>query len=136
MHFRGETTSDLGCNWKFYVEHCLATHEPGMSAEGEEIWSWAWPALIIRHAQGNAEVQQVIPRSFSRSRVVQYVLAADDALAATAMQAAQARIAHAKAACENAQQSVEQGLLPAATHALVEAFRARLRDASAMQPVV
>ena len=23
MHFRGETTTDLGCNWKLYVEHCL-----------------------------------------------------------------------------------------------------------------
>ena len=34
--FSGESSIDIGCNWKLYIEHCLA----------EDPASWAWPALI------------------------------------------------------------------------------------------
>jgi nitrite reductase/ring-hydroxylating ferredoxin subunit len=107
LHFHGERATDLGCNWKLYVEHCLS----------EDLWSWSWPNLIARHGERNAEVQQVIPRSFSRTRVVQYFLGTDDL-------AAEERMTGAKAVCERAQKSVEEGRLPAANHALVQAFRA------------
>jgi hypothetical protein len=65
-------------------------------------------------------VQQVIPRSFSRTRVVQYFLGTDDV-------AAGERMTGAKAACERAQKSVEGGVLPAASHTLVQAFRALVK---------
>jgi nitrite reductase/ring-hydroxylating ferredoxin subunit len=109
--FSGESTTDIGCNWKLYIEHCLA----------EDPATWAWPALIARSAAGGAEVQQVIPRSFNRSRVVQHSFGA-----------ARLDLGPAKAACEDAQKRTEAGeLLPVAS-AAVAAFRERVR--SSVQP--
>jgi nitrite reductase/ring-hydroxylating ferredoxin subunit len=111
MAFCGEVTTELGCNWKVYVEYCLE----------EARFSWDWPALIARFGNGLAEVQQVIPRSFGRTRVVQYFFTVDT------LEAARARIALAKSACEDAQRSIEQGALLSSSNPRVQAFRARIR---------
>jgi hypothetical protein len=111
MRFCGEATSELGCNWKVYVEYCLE----------EARFSWDWPALIARFGSGLAEVQQVIPRSFSRTRVVQYFFTVDT------LEAAKGRMALAKSACEDAQISIEQGVLLPSTDLRIQAFRARIR---------
>ena len=117
MRYCGEMTTELGCNWKVYVEYCL----------GEAGWCWDWPALIARFEGGHAEVQQIIPRTFNRTRVVQYLFNLDT------LEAAKARMARAKSACEDAQKSIEQGVLPPAASPLVQAFRARIRDAYTKQ---
>lgn len=109
--FSGESTTDIGCNWKLYVEHCLA----------EAPASWAWPALIVRSGAQGSAVQQVIPRSFSRTRVVEHCFGA-----------AALDLAPAKAACEQAQKHAEAGRLAPAANAAVAAFRERVR--SAVQP--
>ena len=103
--FSGESTTDIGCNWKLYIEHRLA----------EDSASWAWPALIVRSDGNGTEVQQVIPRSFSRTRVVQYCFGAE-----------RLDLAPAKAACEAAQQRTEAGELPPAATTAVAAFRERV----------
>jgi len=109
--FAGESTTDVGCNWKLYIEHCLA----------EDPSSWAWPALIVRSSAGGSEVQQVIPRSFSRTRIVQHSFGA-----------ATLDLAPAKAACEDAQKRAEAGQVSAAANAAVAAFRERV--CSSVQP--
>ena len=103
--FAGESATEVGCNWKLYIEHCLA-EDPG---------SWAWPALIVRSGADGAVAQQVIPRSFSRTRVVQHSFGA-----------ATLDLAPAKAACEDAQQRAEAGQLSPAANAAVAAFRERV----------
>lgn len=109
--FSGESTTEVGCNWKLYIEHCLA-EDPG---------SWAWPALIVRSGAEGSVVQQVIPRSFSRTRIVQHSFGA-----------ARLDLAPAKVACEDAQQRAEAGQLSPAANAAVAAFRERVR--SSVQP--
>ena len=106
--FSGESTTDIGCNWKLYIEHCLV----------EDPASWAWPALIVRSGADGTEVQQVIPRSFSRTRVVQHSFGA-----------ARLDLAPAKAACEAAQKRTEAGEVPKAANSSVAAFRQRVRIA-------
>ena len=101
--FSGESTTDISCNWKLYIEHCLAA-DPG---------SWAWPALVV---SSGAVVQQVIPRSFSRTRIVQHCFGA-----------APLDLAPAKAACEEAQRRAEAGQVSPAANAAVAAFRERVR---------
>ncbi len=105
--FSGESSTDIGCNWKLYIEHCLA----------EDPASWAWPALIARSSADGTEVQQVIPRSFSRTRVVQHSFGG-----------ARLDLAPAKAACEDAQKRTEAGELPKAANSAVAAFRQRVRS--------
>lgn len=109
--FSGESTTDIGCNWKLYIEHCLA-EDPG---------SWSWPALVVSSGADGTVVQQVIPRSFSRTRVVQHSFGA-----------APLDLAPAKAACEEAQKRAESGQLSPAANAAVAAFRERVR--SSVQP--
>ena len=109
--FSGESTTDISCNWKLYIEHCLA----------EDAGSWAWPALVVRSGAEGTVVQQVIPRSFSRTRIVQYCFGA-----------ASHDLEPAKVACEEAQQRAEAGQLAPAANAAVGAFRERVR--SIVQP--
>lgn len=109
--FSGESSTDIGCNWKLYIEHCLA----------EDPASWAWPALIARSSADGTEVQQVIPRSFSRTRVVQHSFGG-----------VRLDLAPAKAACEDAQKRTEAGEVPVPASSAVAAFRERVR--SSVQP--
>jgi nitrite reductase/ring-hydroxylating ferredoxin subunit len=104
--FSGESTTDIGCNWKLYIEHCLAV-DPG---------SWAWPALIVTSGAQGSLVQQVIPRSFSRTRIVQHSFGPG-----------RLDLAPAKVACEEAQQRAEAGQISPAANAAVAAFRDRVR---------
>ena len=104
--FSGESTTDVGCNWKLYIEHCLA----------ENSGSWAWPALIVRSGADGTVVQQVIPRSYSRTRIVQHSYGA-----------ARFDLSPAKAACEEAQQRAEAGKLSPPANAAVAAFRECVR---------
>jgi nitrite reductase/ring-hydroxylating ferredoxin subunit len=105
--FSGESTTDINCNWKLYIEHCLAA----------DAGSWAWPALIVTSGADGSVVQQVIPRSFSRTRIVQHSFGA-----------AARDLAPAKAACEDAQRRAEAGQLSPAANAAVAAFRERVRS--------
>jgi len=109
--FSGESTTDIGCNWKLYIEHCLA----------EDAGSCAWPALVVSSSAEGTVVQQVIPRSFSRTRIVQHCFGA-----------ASLDLAPAKLACEDAQKRAEAGQLSPAANAAVAAFRERVR--SSVQP--
>jgi nitrite reductase/ring-hydroxylating ferredoxin subunit len=107
-NFSGESTTDIGCNWKLYIEHCLAA-DPA---------SWAWPALVVRAAPDGIEVQQVIPRTFNRTRVIQHYFGE-----------AKRDLMAAKSACENAQKRAEAGELAAAPTPAVAAFRGRVLGA-------
>ena len=104
--FSAESTTDIGCNWKIYIEHCLAA-DPR---------SWAWPALVAPSGADGIVVQQVIPRSFSRTRIVQHSFGG-----------ATLDLAPAKVACEDAQKRAEAGQVSPAANAAVAAFRERVR---------
>src|SRR5205085_2085595 len=84
--YAGAVTAEIGCNWKTYLEQRLA-------AAGAEGFAWQWPLLLARAASGGAIVEQIVPRTFLRTRVVFHAWGA-------AHGALQGEADAAKAACE------------------------------------
>jgi hypothetical protein len=104
----GELTTDYACNWKTYVEHCLASRRFG--APGEDgVWLWQWPLVMAEQAGDVVHVQQIVPRTFSRSRVIEYVCAANDAHANAALETVRLRAQADKSASEALQRQREAG---------------------------
>lgn len=119
LRFATPLTTDAACNWKTYVEALI----------GDSDWQLVWPLALARRFDGLAVVRQVVPRSFTRTRIVDHVFAdgaVDEAL--------QGRIAEAGAAdktrAEAAQEQLAAGS-PAADGPAVRQFRARLAVACA-----
>ena len=104
----GELTIDVACNWKTYVEHCLTTRTFGVPGDAGACL-WQWPLVMIEPAPASLSVQQIIPRTFSRTRVVEYVCVANDAHASDALDAARSRAQADKSACEALQRRREAG---------------------------
>ena len=102
----GEAATDYNCNWKTYVEHALATRAfDGASTDGA--WTWRWPLLMACVAADSVCVQQIVPRTFGRTRVVDHVFARDAALGAHALDAAKSLAAADKPAVEALQRARE-----------------------------
>jgi nitrite reductase/ring-hydroxylating ferredoxin subunit len=104
----GEATTDYNCNWKTYVEHCLATRAIGVPAD-DGVWLWQWPLLMAHVAADAVCVQQVVPRTFARTRVIDHVFVSAVGHGAAPLAAAKARAAADKPACEALQRQREGG---------------------------
>ncbi len=66
----GTLTTEIACNWKVCVEHLLG--ERGSSPD----FTWHWPLLTVRRAGAVAIVEQVVPHTFLRTRLLTHVFGA------------------------------------------------------------
>lgn len=76
--YGGTLTTEIACNWKVCVEHLLAEHSAGVGPSPD--FAWHWPLLTIHRAGAAAIVEQVVPHTFLRTRLLTHVFggAADD----------------------------------------------------------
>jgi nitrite reductase/ring-hydroxylating ferredoxin subunit len=96
--YAGTVTSEIGCNWKTYLEHRLA--DPAAR--------YVWPVLVVQPQAGGVVAEQVIPRTFLRTRIVLHALGAD----ARALQPVADSIA---SACKALQEQRAAGSMPELT---------------------
>lgn len=122
LAFAAAVSTDVACNWKTYVEAMLAG----------PTWRLVWPVALQGRIQGLSVLRQVVPRSFSRTRVIDLVFA--DGPLDEAMPAQLAAVGAAdKAEAEARQAQREAGSFGDAGPALAE-FRARAAAAAATEP--
>ena len=108
-----EASTDVACNWKTFVEAALA--DPG--------WRYEWPVAFQRDVDGARLIRLVVPRSFSRTRLVDLLfgkMAGAEALRAEA--------AEAKSRAEQLQERRAAAAMPAENAAVAE-FRGRVAAA-------
>ena len=113
--YGGTLTTEMACNWKVCVEHLLAEHRPSPD------FTWRWPLLAMRRAGAVAIVEQVVPHTFLRTRLLTHVFgaaAADHRQAATTIQ-------HV---CERLQADRGSGTLAIDDGALTADFHRRLAE--------
>jgi nitrite reductase/ring-hydroxylating ferredoxin subunit len=68
-------TTEIGCNWKTLLEHCF-------EATPDIRWQ---PPLVLTHDVGGAQViEQLMPRSFLRTRLISHVFGLDAGVAVKA----------------------------------------------------
>ena len=118
--YGGTLTTEIACNWKVCVEHLLAEH----SAAGEgpsPDFAWHWPLLAVRRAGAVAIVEQVVPHTFLRTRLLTHVFGA----AADDHRQAAATIMHV---CECLQADRAAGTMAADDGALTADFHRRLGE--------
>lgn len=101
LEYFGAITTDIGCNWKALLEHVLAS-EPAA----------AWHApLLLAHALGEIYVmEQLMPRSFLRTRLISHVYAARGAHRAATLQQASAHAVDRQKAGEAVQAARAGGI--------------------------
>ncbi|HZQ60323.1 MAG TPA: Rieske (2Fe-2S) protein [Casimicrobiaceae bacterium] len=110
---RASVTSEIACNWKTYLEHRLL-HEDA---------SLVWPLLITQRIGSGVIAEQVVPRTFLRTRVVFHATGVGaDALAA--------HVDAVRSGCEALQRERAAGSLPVLTDR-VGAMWARIGEALA-----
>src|SRR5208282_282815 len=114
-----ELATDIACNWKLLAEHWLA------QAQRRRLWHF--PTLALEPGEDSLVVQQLIPRTHERTRVVSHVLAADAVLAEQVKSA----LAVDKVQAEALQAAATRGeqAAPAAEGSALAAFRARITAA-------
>jgi nitrite reductase/ring-hydroxylating ferredoxin subunit len=61
-------TAEIGCNWKTYLEYRLG------DAAHEQDNALGWPLLVMRRAGSGIIAEQIVPRTFLRTRVVFHAL--------------------------------------------------------------
>lgn len=123
-----EATTDYSCNWKTFIEHALATRAFDATSDGAR-WLWQWPLAMVHVAPHAICVQQVVPRTFARTRVVDHVFVDDAALVTAALDEARMRAAADKVACEALQREREAAGGP--RPATLADFHRRVRAAHA-----
>jgi nitrite reductase/ring-hydroxylating ferredoxin subunit len=64
----GTLSTDIACNWKVAVEHLL-----GEKREGSPDFTWHWPLLALRRAGSLAIIEQIVPQTFLRTRLLTHV---------------------------------------------------------------
>jgi nitrite reductase/ring-hydroxylating ferredoxin subunit len=105
---------DVDANWKSAVEAGLA----------DAAWRFVWPLAFVAERGALCVVRQVVPRSFTRTRLIDLVFA-DGAIARDALNT---DLQRAKAAAQAAQQARAAGD-GGAPDTAIDAFRARLAAA-------
>jgi phenylpropionate dioxygenase-like ring-hydroxylating dioxygenase large terminal subunit len=115
--YGGTLATEIACNWKVCVEHLLAEHMPSPD------FGWHWPLLAVRRAGAVTIMEQVVPHTFLRTRLLTHVFGSspDD------HKQSAATIKHV---CEHLQADRSEGK-PAIASPLVIAFHSRLADAYA-----
>jgi nitrite reductase/ring-hydroxylating ferredoxin subunit len=116
--YGGTLTTEIACNWKICVEHLLGEHAPSPD------FAFAWPLLTVRRAGPLTIMEQVVPHTFLRTRLLTHVFGG----AAGQHQAAASAI---KQVCEQLQADRAAGAPAAADDAMVGAFHERLAAAYA-----
>lgn len=117
--YAGARLIDIGCNWKTLLERVLP----------DDSIAWQWPALLMR-AQGDVTlIDQIVPRTFLRTRVVRHAYVSNGEAAAT--QVLRAEFDALKARAEQLQSTRAQGIPADTSHARVADLHARLADAYA-----
>lgn len=115
--YGGTLTTEIACNWKVCVEHLLADHTASSD------FTWAWPLLAVRRAGAVTIVEQIVPHTFLRTRLLTHVFGR----AAGDSRQAAATIKHV---CENLQADRAAGKL-AVDRPLVLDLHRRLAQAYA-----
>lgn len=115
--YGGTLTTEIACNWKVCVEHLLAGHTS--SAD----FTWSWPLLAVRRAGSVTIVEQVVPHTFLRTRLLIHVFGR----AADEHRQPAATIKHV---CETLQADRANGK-QAVGGALVDTFHRQLAEAHA-----
>jgi hypothetical protein len=115
--YGGTLATEIACNWKVCVEHLLAEHMPSPD------FAWHWPLLAVRRAGAVTIMEQIVPHTFLRTRLLTHVFGSspDD------HKQSAATIKHV---CEHLQADRSEGK-PAIASPLVIAFHSRLADAYA-----
>ena len=112
--YGGTLSTDMGCNWKVVVEHLL-----GEGRESSADFSWYWPLTALRRAGALAIVEQVVPQTFLRTRLLTHVFGG----AADEHKQAAGTIKHV---CERLQADRTQGVMPERGGSLLAEFQRRL----------
>jgi len=73
--YGGTLTTEIGCNWKICVEHLLAEHSSTGNGTSPD-FAWLWPLLAVRRAGAVTIVEQVVPHTFLRTRLLTHVFGA------------------------------------------------------------
>jgi phenylpropionate dioxygenase-like ring-hydroxylating dioxygenase large terminal subunit len=115
--YGGTLTTEIACNWKVCVEHLLAEHTA--SAD----FSFSWPLLALRRAGPVTIMQQVVPHTFLRTRLLTHAFGRP----VEESKPAAATIRHV---CETLQADRAAGK-PTMVGALVDDFHRRLAAAYA-----
>ena len=111
----GTLVTDIACNWKVCVEHLLAEHTPSPD------FGWRWPLLAVRRAGAVTIMEQVVPHTFLRTRLLTHVFGSspDD------HKKSAATIKHV---CERLQADRAAGAMLETDGALLGEFRRRLES--------
>jgi len=112
--YGGTLSTDIACNWKVVGEHLL-----GERREASADFSWHWPLLALRRAGALAIVEQIVPQTFLRTRLLTHVFGG----AADEHHQAARTIRHV---CERLQADRAQGLMPEEGGSLLAEFHRRL----------
>ena len=112
--YGGTLSTDIACNWKVAVEHLL-----GEKRAGSPDFSWHWPLLALRRADSLAIVEQIVPQTFLRTRLLTHVFGGS----ADEHKQAAGTIKHV---CERLQADRAAGRMPEDVGALLAEFHRRL----------
>lgn len=116
--YGGSLTAEIGCNWKTYLETRLGSDSAALAH--------VWPLLIVRDGAGALVAEQIVPRTFLRTRVVFHRLGGDRG-------ASEAEVGAIKAAAEALQAERAAGT-PAELRGAVAQLYERLGAALAVDP--
>ena len=109
--YGGTTTAEIACNWKVCVEHLLSCDI-----------DWHWPLLAVRTEQHTTVIEQIVPYTFLRTRVLTHVFGAASDIQRETVEAF-------KQECERLQLDRSAGIMANGDNAGVAAFHRRLADA-------
>jgi len=110
--FATAITTDIDANWKAVVEALLADQD----------CQFVWPLAFTAKAEADLGImRQVVPRSFSRTRIVDLIFGANDPTDDLA--ACRSRASAAKAAAETCQRARAEALAPTPSDEAVEFLR-------------
>jgi nitrite reductase/ring-hydroxylating ferredoxin subunit len=108
---------DVACNWKVVVENRLAAaHAKGARIE------YQWPLLLLHESAAGLRVEQIMPRSFLRTRLIAYAFRYADRDVVSE---------DSNAAGENTCMAGEHGSMPEPLQAWIERSRSELEAAQA-----
>lgn len=119
-HHAGARMMDLGCNWKTLLECMLA----------DDVAAWHWPTLFVRVEGGVSVIDQIVPRTFLRTRVIRHAYLAAPELAAEAPRVL-AALDGLKGDAENLQSERALGKLADTSRPRIAALHAKLAAAYA-----
>ncbi|MBV8391943.1 MAG: Rieske (2Fe-2S) protein [Alphaproteobacteria bacterium] len=111
----GTLSTDIACNWKVVAEHLLG------AVRSSADFIWLWPLLAVRRAGPIVLVEQIVPHTFLRTRLLTHVFggSADDHHASAEM---------IKQACETLQADRAGGHMARAEADLLQGFHRRLGE--------